>query len=895
MILLRSAPHVNCHEEDASEKLRASSTKQAAEAGDEGRRLVAPQQQQSRGGGGGTRGARESGKMPASRGAVALLRAALLILIIAGSARAYSSRTPECTFPSRWEGMWFQSGVRQSILISKNILSSKGTCLQNEGDKFLLVNEKSCYRCVVIHEKHSNVLQYKETYCHSRNTLAALCSYITGDALLFSMFREEATSVPCPFHAPMTFTYNRGHGRCFSPQSNVETCTDESKLLFKYQACPDVPASESTVEELECLATWKEGSNRYLVGRLHNGHSLSNEDRYRCFVYERRGQNVAGLNRAAAAALGIASVLDHEMSAAGPNVEGSPEVYKVAQSGDATCNGLFSPLEGSRTMTLTKASSPGKCWFPTWLTGKTSMTWHTLDLTRSYTFHMSNASLHTVRSNGSARSSESQDFLNLPGQDEHNVKILCNSVKAAGTEQNIFMIVAHFTVGCQNGYMCMAFYKRDGHVVELQTGSTVSRAEEACSSPHYQQHSIPYVTLVTSSPEPRQCPYLGKFTVTGVNGASHAQQKSPGRNKGYKSDRVRHGQERKLEFDVEKRRGNNQYLVRDQLQQQQQQHRRVRSEGNARLHSRDPEEEAEEQLMEEELWARRSGKPRLREEAQAFFKSKFRKKRQSKLEDFQLDKDDLTHQASPIWTRDSREDDSNLEEMSDADYFGEYIDEAPVEPPKKKRVYPTFLTYSDLVRLKREIEEDEDDVESDDDYEVYDEEDEEEARRRRRRRKKRDAMEEDEQRPRCNSDITTLTVGCSTADRMEFQSECVDDDAVTAYSCHGRWFDAEGTQFVIATPLATRRAQAAWSGPDGSRAQPYRNSRRLCFMYRESGGVVSLTASPVACQRGVPPPPPLLAFNATSIGQCMDGASSLGNHSLHLILSVLVLILAMFR
>ena len=43
----------------------------------------------------------------------------------------------------------------------------------------------------------------------------------------------------------------------------------------------------------------------------------------------------------------------------------------------------------------------------------------------------------------------------------------------------------------------MAFYKRDGHVVELQTGSTVSRAEEACSPPHYQQHSIPYVTLVS--------------------------------------------------------------------------------------------------------------------------------------------------------------------------------------------------------------------------------------------------------------------------------------------------------------------------------------------------------------------------------------------------------------
>lgn len=85
-----------------------------------------------------------------------------------------------------------------------------------------------------------------------------------------------------------------------------------------------------------------------------------------------------------------------------------------------------------------------------------------------------------------------------------------------------------------------------------------------------------------------------------------------------------------------------------------------------------------------------------------------------------------------------------------------------------------------------------------------------------------------------------------------------------AYSCHGRWFDAEGTQFVIATPL-TRRT--TWSN-ENNRPQPYRNSRRLCFMYKESGGVVSLTASPVACQRGIPPPPPMLAFNATSTGEC---------------------------
>ena len=102
------------------------------------------------------------------------------------------------------------------------------------------------------------------------------------------------------------------------------------------------------------MATWKEGSNRYLVGRLNHDHASSNEDRYRCFVYERADQSVQGnLNRATGMGL---ETSDQEVSMSnGPVTEGSSvEIYNVAQSGDATCNGLSSPMEGSRTMNLTK-------------------------------------------------------------------------------------------------------------------------------------------------------------------------------------------------------------------------------------------------------------------------------------------------------------------------------------------------------------------------------------------------------------------------------------------------------------------------------------------------------------------------------------------------------------
>ncbi|XP_034191073.1 uncharacterized protein LOC117609183 [Osmia lignaria lignaria] len=827
--------------------------------------------------------------LPSSRA----LLSSLLLLIIAGSTGAFNSRQGECTFPLKWEGTWFQSGVRQPIVISRNELSSKGRCLHNEGDKFLLVDQKSCYRCVVIHEKHSNVLQYKETYCHGKSSLSSLCSFITGDALLYSMFREEATPVPCPFRGPMTFSYNRGHGTCSVPVSNVDTCTDDSRLLFRYQACPDITASESAVEELECLATWKEGSSRYLVGRLHHGHASSNEDRYRCFVYEKAGQTVQGNLHRAAMGMGA---MDHDVSLqSGPVPEGAAEIYRVAQSGDATCNGLFSPMEGSRTMTLMKVSPPGQCRFPNWLTGHSSggLTWHTLDLTRSYTFHPRNASLHATRSNSSTSRFESGslDGQYVPGQEDQDVKILCNSIKQSSSAQAVTMtmLVAHFTVGCRSGFMCMTFYRRDGHVIELQTGSAVSRPEEACSPPHFQQHNIPFLTLVTSSPEPRTCPYLGKFTVTGVNrnqrnireSRRNQHQEAVRRDK----EKVRHAQERsqedrrgrKLDFDAEKRRANNEYLVHERMG------RRARSNRNNRSHrDHSIEEESSkrssdiEDLLLERSWSkvRRSDVQRTSELAT---RSKVRRtrdletrtreksKRNPKIEDFRLDADDFAR-TGQFWTSDFDDSDDSSIINVQIDYFGDYPDTGDL-PKKRSDRNPEEITYELLSRTRRDAEE----------LDAVDGSFE-----------KREKREEDIS--RCSSEVTTITIGCSTADRMEFQTDCVEDNAI-AYSCHGRWFDAEGTQFVIATQLAPG---TTWTN-ENNRPQPYRNSRRLCFMYKESGGVVSLTASEVACQRGIPPPPPMLAFNATSTGQCMEENRGFVVRSTYLMIVILTAVVAIYR
>jgi hypothetical protein len=62
-------------------------------------------------------------------------------LLISHISHAAASFTDACRFPIKWEGSWFQSGVRQPIVIEQSRLSTKGRCIASEGDKFVVVDE----------------------------------------------------------------------------------------------------------------------------------------------------------------------------------------------------------------------------------------------------------------------------------------------------------------------------------------------------------------------------------------------------------------------------------------------------------------------------------------------------------------------------------------------------------------------------------------------------------------------------------------------------------------------------------------------------------------------------------------------------------------------------------
>uniref|UniRef100_A0A182NMJ5 Uncharacterized protein n=1 Tax=Anopheles dirus TaxID=7168 RepID=A0A182NMJ5_9DIPT len=289
---------------------------------------------------------------------------------------------------------------------------------------------KGCHRCVVIYQKHINILQYKESECedfytgqlnpaampihsvlksdrglahpnmngHSRisssdpymrsnedsdncmgckgrETLHYLCEQIPGDALLYSMFKINPEPIKCPL----------------------------------------------SVEELTCLAWWKDGNSRYLVGLVSHHHATSNEERFRCFVYEK--------------------------------LSGSE--YKLAQSGDATCNGLESAEVGSRIMTLKKAPLMDRCDFPVWFKGPRF--WHALMGSAQYVFDAS-----------------------------------------------------------KSGFMCVMFYRRDTHVAELQMGTPAARLEDACTTENFDVHRTPFVTLLANNSETQLCPLEGQYMMKGA-------------------------------------------------------------------------------------------------------------------------------------------------------------------------------------------------------------------------------------------------------------------------------------------------------------------------------------------------------------------------------------------
>lgn len=387
-----------------------------------------------------------------------VMLATMLLLLLMDT----ESRKTSCRFPKEWEGTWFQSSVRPYISIDAHKMSNKGTCAERDllAEKFIVKVRPNCHKCIVFHQKHPNVIQYKESVrCVKRAQLSKICGQIAGDANLYSMFRVDSQPMECPFGGSYLFSYNRGAGECSWPQSHLEGCTDPTRLVFYYQACPNVVGSELKTEEVECHAGWKDGNRYFLVGKLDHPHAINDEDKFRCFTYE---------------------YMDP--------LEPSQGLY-LAQSGDATCNGLYSPKEGSKALTINKAPSKLGCTFPNWLSKHRQ--WSSLDGSFWWTV-TSQSNLTLVNSTTMDSSSPIRNSFVI----KQSSKVVCHKI-ARSTNPLITKIIFYKTVGCQSGFVCAEISPKTDTVLRVRMGSMTRTLEYACDESQFQQDAN-YLLLAKS-------------------------------------------------------------------------------------------------------------------------------------------------------------------------------------------------------------------------------------------------------------------------------------------------------------------------------------------------------------------------------------------------------------
>ena len=120
----------------------------------------------------------------------------------------------------------------------------------------------NCHRCIVINERHPNVLQYKESkcesttqlyqfnwdkfiwasigihlgmYCEDEDTLENICSRITGDAQLYSLFRLDGTPEDCPFRF-VSISKQSSINVCIEPHLELRSlCQQRCAVYFHLQ------------------------------------------------------------------------------------------------------------------------------------------------------------------------------------------------------------------------------------------------------------------------------------------------------------------------------------------------------------------------------------------------------------------------------------------------------------------------------------------------------------------------------------------------------------------------------------------------------------------------------------------------------------------------------------
>ncbi|XP_052090667.1 uncharacterized protein LOC127727229 isoform X1 [Mytilus californianus] len=381
-----------------------------------------------------------------------------------------------CVFPEDIRGRWYQSRYGE-LEISHNEITRKGTCAQNEDNKYLLYNRsRNCYKCLVITKWHKNILQYKESYCLVENDINALCERIHGEAELHTVVRIPSIPVACPFQGYYSFKYSNSttHNRqCENPLSEIRACADDSKFKFIYRKCPGMPETSNKELDFQCLATWESGE-KFLYGKFQSPDLTSREQMYRCFMH-------------------------NFFSMSGD----------MSISADATCQGLQSPTVGVSTMKLDKEPDDHRwplqrCSFPKFFIHHKR--WR--DLSGQYVLEVESQMFRI-------KDKHAQETI-IFDADKHRsdtwMMLRCINDIDKTLNSQIQEFIVHATDDkCTSKYRCLRLKKRHNKVIELHIGEAVDDRFSVCSDSQF-LNALKFIIIQNHKHmKPTSCPQKGSF------------------------------------------------------------------------------------------------------------------------------------------------------------------------------------------------------------------------------------------------------------------------------------------------------------------------------------------------------------------------------------------------
>ncbi|XP_022647472.1 uncharacterized protein LOC111244516 isoform X2 [Varroa destructor] len=417
---------------------------------------------------------------------VMLLCTWITCLFIVGVEAQFSKRRPHkearqaaCVVPSQWIDDWVQQGLRYPLRLDRNNFLARGKCLDSLGgsnDKehsFVIDDTRDrCYRGFIIHEKHPNVLQYRVSPCfdasEARPDASSVRYQIESDLPTVLLIRVNATPERCPLvDQRYRFSYNRNHGECRTPPSSVDQCNqNNTRLMFRFQACAEVMGTESSTEELTCIARWKEGNQLYFIGKMVSTKELIRDPNdpahYRCYMYQHDGHG---------------------------------KTIYLSESADATCYGVYSAYEGSRVMKLHIESPQPQCFFPFYMgeNDQKRPVWRKI---------RRNAGAGDPRARVIFSTTSRELTISEDGEEDARAVCIFQMKDYNPDESNgTFSYVVEYQQKCEMSYRCLTLSRRSEHVVEMQIGSPAPTVKFACQQPYYDKESRHFDTLYRATPK----------------------------------------------------------------------------------------------------------------------------------------------------------------------------------------------------------------------------------------------------------------------------------------------------------------------------------------------------------------------------------------------------------